>query len=47
MQQLEGNLKALTVEVSEDDKKAVDELVKPGTHVVEYYNADFGASQYR
>jgi hypothetical protein len=25
----------------------VDELVAPGTHVVGYYDADFGPSQYR
>jgi len=47
MQQLEDNLKALTVEISDDDQKRVDELVKPGTHVVEYYSADFGPSQFR
>jgi aryl-alcohol dehydrogenase-like predicted oxidoreductase len=42
MEQLEGNLKALDVEITEDDKKRVDELIKPGTHVAEYYQADFG-----
>jgi aryl-alcohol dehydrogenase-like predicted oxidoreductase len=47
MSQLEGNLKALDVEITEDDKKRVDELVAPGTHVVGYYDADFGPSQYR
>ena len=47
MAQLEGNLKALDVEITEDDKKRVDELVAPGTHVVGYYEADFGPSQYR
>jgi aryl-alcohol dehydrogenase-like predicted oxidoreductase len=42
MEQLEDNLKAVTVQISEEDKKAVDEIVKPGTHVVSYYDADFG-----
>ena len=47
MQQLEGNLKALDVEITEDDRKRVDELIKPGTHVATYYEADFGPHQYR
>jgi hypothetical protein len=47
MSQLEGNLKALDVEITEADKKRVDELVKPGTHVVSYYEADFGPSKVR
>jgi aryl-alcohol dehydrogenase-like predicted oxidoreductase len=47
MEQLEDNLKALDVEVTEDDKKRVDELIEPGTHVAAYYNADFGPHIYR
>lgn len=47
MQQLEDNLQALEVEITDEDKARVDELVKPGTHVVSYYDADFGPSQYR
>ncbi|HEX8550076.1 MAG TPA: aldo/keto reductase [Abditibacteriaceae bacterium] len=47
MEQLEGNLKALDVEITDEDKKRIDEIVKPGTHVAEYYQADFGPSQYR
>ncbi len=47
MQQLEDNLKALEVEITEEDKARVDELVKPGTHAVSYYDADFGPSQFR
>jgi aryl-alcohol dehydrogenase-like predicted oxidoreductase len=42
MEQMEDNLKALDVEISEEDSKRVDELIKPGTHVAEYYQADFG-----
>ncbi|MBW3636758.1 MAG: aldo/keto reductase, partial [Armatimonadetes bacterium] len=42
MEQLEDNLKALDVEISEEDSKRVDGLIKPGTHVAEYYQADFG-----
>lgn len=47
MQQLEGNLKALEVEITDEDKTRVDELVPPGTHVVSYYDADFGPAQLR
>lgn len=47
MSQLEGNLKSLEVEITEEDKKRVDELVKPGTHVVGYYEADFGPAKSR
>jgi aryl-alcohol dehydrogenase-like predicted oxidoreductase len=42
MDQLEDNLKAVDVTVTDEDRKRVDALVPPGTHVVEYYNADFG-----
>jgi aryl-alcohol dehydrogenase-like predicted oxidoreductase len=42
MEQLEDNLKALEVEITEEDNKRIDELIKPGTHVAEYYQADFG-----
>lgn len=47
MEQLEGNLKALDVEITQEDKARIDELVKPGTHVVSYYDADFGPAVYR
>lgn len=42
MSQLEGNLKALNVEVTEDDRKRIDELIEPGSYVASYYQADFG-----
>jgi len=44
MEQLEDNLKALDVKITADDKKRVDELIPPGTHVAEYYQADFGST---
>ena len=47
MEQLEGNLKALDVKSSADDKKRVDELIEPGTHAAPYYQADFGPHSYR
>ncbi|PQV63498.1 putative oxidoreductase [Abditibacterium utsteinense] len=43
MEQLEGNLKALEVEISAEDNQRIDALIAPGTHVAEYYQADFGA----
>jgi aryl-alcohol dehydrogenase-like predicted oxidoreductase len=42
MEQLEDNLAALEVTISDDDRKRLDEIVPPGTHVSDYYNADFG-----
>jgi aryl-alcohol dehydrogenase-like predicted oxidoreductase len=42
--QLQENLEASDVTITDDDKKCVDELVPPGTNVEgqSYYNADFG-----
>lgn len=40
--QLEGNLKALDVTLTEADLARIDDLVAPGTHAVSYYEADFG-----
>ena len=42
--QLDENLAAADVTVTDEDKKRVDELIKPGEHVEgqSYYNADFG-----
>lgn len=42
MEQLEENLKALDIEITEEDSNRIDDLIKPGTHVAEYYQADFG-----
>ena len=47
MEQLEDNLRALDVEISDDDNKRVDELIAPGTSVADYYNADWKAPLYR
>lgn len=40
--QLEDNLAASDVTITDEDKKRVDELVPPGTFVEDYYRADFG-----
>lgn len=42
MEQFEGNLKALEVEITDEDRQRIDTLIPSGTHVAEYYNADFG-----
>lgn len=47
LEQFLGNLAALEVRITKEDKARVDALVKPGTHVASYYEADFGPSQHR
>jgi aryl-alcohol dehydrogenase-like predicted oxidoreductase len=47
MEQLEDNLKALDVKLTEADHKAIDEIVPKGGMVAPYYEADFGPHQYR
>ncbi len=44
VEQLDVNLAASEVKITEEDNKRVDALVKPGEHVEgqSYYNADFG-----
>ncbi|BAM02613.1 aldo/keto reductase [Phycisphaera mikurensis] len=43
MEQLDDNLGAAGVEVTEDDRLAMDELVPPGTCIVPYYEAAWEA----
>lgn len=45
-EQLEDNLKAVSVEVTEDDNKRIDEVSKPGYSVLSFYDADFGPYKY-
>ncbi|MCY3905189.1 MAG: aldo/keto reductase [Caldilineaceae bacterium] len=47
MEQLEDNLGALDVDVTGQDRKAVDALVPPGRMVSPFYEADFGPHQFR
>ena len=47
MEQLEDNLGALDVQVTDDDRKALDELATPGGMTVPYYNASFGPHGHR
>ena len=45
--QLEDNLKAVELTLTEAELKAVDAIVPPGTHVSAYYEADFGPHPHR
>ena len=47
MEQLEDNLAAAAVQLSDEDRKRIDAVIPPGTEVVSYYNADFAAAKYR
>jgi aryl-alcohol dehydrogenase-like predicted oxidoreductase len=47
MEQLEDNLKAAEVEITDSDREAVDGVVKPGRMVSAFYEADFGPRTYR
>jgi aryl-alcohol dehydrogenase-like predicted oxidoreductase len=47
MAQLEDNLKALEVSVTEEDKAKVDDLIAPGAVVSPFYEANFGPHPYR
>jgi len=42
LEHLKDNLTALDVTLTEEDTQAIDKLVPPGTHVSQYYEADFG-----
>jgi aryl-alcohol dehydrogenase-like predicted oxidoreductase len=47
MAQLEDNLGALAVEVTDEDRARIDELAPPGRMITPFYEADFGPHQYR
>ncbi|MBL0927619.1 MAG: aldo/keto reductase [Phycisphaerales bacterium] len=47
MAQLEDNLGALSLTLTEADHARLDAVVAPGDHVSPYYEADFGPSPYR
>jgi aryl-alcohol dehydrogenase-like predicted oxidoreductase len=47
MEQFEDNLKAVDVTINDDDRKAIDRVIRPGTNVSPYYEADWGVSAYR
>lgn len=41
MEQFEDNLTAAEVVITDEDRKAVAAIVRPGTHVSPYYEAEF------
>ena len=47
MEQLEDNLAAAAVQITDEDRKRIDAVIPPGTEVVSYYNADFAAGKFR
>jgi len=47
MEQLEQNLGAIEVEITDQDRKRIDENSLPGRVIVPYYQADFGPHLFR
>jgi aryl-alcohol dehydrogenase-like predicted oxidoreductase len=46
MEQLEDNVGATAVEITEEDRKRLDEVAPPGRATVPYYEADFGPHRF-
>jgi aryl-alcohol dehydrogenase-like predicted oxidoreductase len=47
LDQLKDNLGALSVQLTDEDRRRVDAIIPPGTHVSPFYEANFGPHQYR
>ncbi len=47
MEQLEDNLKAADVTLTDEDRKAIDRVIRPGQMVSPFYEAEFGPHPYR
>lgn len=47
MEQREDNRKALDLQITDEDRKLIDELVPPGTMIAPFYEADFGPHPFR
>ena len=47
LEQLDDNCGALEVEVSDDDRRRIDQVSQPGRAIVPYYYADFGPHWFR
>lgn len=47
MEQYDENMKALDVEITEDDRKRINRVIRYGESVAPFYEADFGPSKYR
>ncbi|MES4793216.1 MAG: aldo/keto reductase, partial [Chloroflexota bacterium] len=47
MEQLEDNLAALDIAITDEDRQAIDRIIEPGTQVAPYYEADWQPGPYR
>lgn len=47
MEQYDDNMKALDVEITEDDRRAINRVIRRGDSVAPFYEADFGPHQFR
>ncbi|HHX44028.1 MAG TPA: aldo/keto reductase [Chloroflexi bacterium] len=47
MEQLEDNLGAIEVVITDEDRRRFDEVAPPGRAIAPYYEADFGPHRYR
>ena len=47
MEQLEDNLGAIDVQVTDNERERIDEVAPPGGVITRYYRADFGPHQFR
>ena len=47
MEQLEDNLRSLDVEITEEDRRRVDEVIPPGGHVAPFFEASFAPNLHR
>lgn len=47
LDQLTDNLGALSVQITDEDRRRIDAIVPPGTNVSPFYEANFGPHQYR
>ena len=47
MEQMEDNLGAINVEVTDEDRERIDEVATPGEAIRQYYRADFGPHLFR
>ena len=47
MEQLEDNLGAVNVEITEEDRERLNEVAPAGRAIVAYYEADFGPHRFR
>jgi len=47
IEQLKDNLASCNIEINDEDRQKIDDLVPPGSAVTNYYKADFSSYKYR